>query len=132
MPDYIQYSDLTGRITNKYISADPSIVSGLPNIIEVSRVLAESINKYYIVDNGAVREMTQIEKDTLLAEEQQAIINAENTRISALDTKISSITLSDLTLTKIDAKIDSISNLSQAKTFFKLLVRYLVKYAKNN
>ena len=132
LPDFIQSNPLTKRIINKWISVDPSIVESLPNIIQVERSVVESITKFHIVDNSQVRLMTQIEKTALEAEEAQAIIDAENLRIANLDTKISSVDLSDLTLTKIDTKIDAISNLAQAKTFFKLLVKYLVKYAKNN
>ena len=72
MPDYLRYEPVTGRIVQKWISADPSRVEGLPNILQVTRAEAEGITKYHIVDNGVLRLMTQAEKDALDLEEANA------------------------------------------------------------
>jgi len=42
------------------------------------------------------------------------------------DTEINGSILKDITLAQVDTKIDSISNLSEAKLFLKRLVKYLV------
>jgi hypothetical protein len=124
LPDYIQH--LNGKIINKWISIDPSIVESLPNIIQVERSIAESITKFHIVDTGVVRVMTQVEKDALLAEETQTVINAENQRILDLDLKIDN--LPTMTLTRVDTAINNIGNLNDAKVFLKKLCRYIIKH----
>jgi hypothetical protein len=124
MPDYIQFSE-NKRIINKWISVDPSTIESLPNIIQVERSIAESITKFHLVDNGVVRLMTQLEKDTLLAEETQQVINTENQRIQDLDLKIDN--LPTMTLQKIDTAIDNITNIAGVKTFLKKQCRYILK-----
>jgi len=127
LPEYIQYSNETNRIIQKWYSVDPSAVEGLPNIVKVPRDIFNSLTKYYIVDNGEVREMTQIEKDALDLEETQAQEQAELDRITSLADKID-IDLSGLTLTKVDTAIDNIGDLAGAKTFLKKLCRYIIKF----
>ena len=72
MPEYVQ-TDANGRIINKWYSVDRSVVLGLPDIYEIPRDTFNSLTKFHIVDNGRIREMTQAEKDALLAEEAQEI-----------------------------------------------------------
>lgn len=125
MPEYIQ-SNLQGLIINKWYSADPSIVDGLPNILKIPRDVFNALTKYHIVDAGVVREMTQAEKDQLDAWEAQKVIDAENARLVAMDDRIESSILSGITLTKIDNAIDNIGSLEDAKVFLKKLCRYIV------
>jgi hypothetical protein len=127
MPEYIQY-DAQGKIIQKWYSADPSIVVGLSNILEIPRDLFNSLTKYYKVDNGIVREMTQTEKDAFDQEELQAQIEAENKRILDLESKIQDTALSGITLSKIDNAIDNIGSLADAKVFLKKLCRYIIKF----
>ena len=126
MPDYLQSNPLTKRIIKKWISADPSIVENLPNVIQVTRTEAERADKFYLIDNGILREMIQVEKDALLAEEAQAEIDAENSRVTDLDNKINDT--GGITLSKIDTAIDAIGTLTDAKAFLKKLCRYIIKY----
>lgn len=126
MPDYIQSNPVNNRIINRWMSVDPSIVEGLENILLITREEYHSLTKFYLVDNGVLREMNQEEKDALLAEEAQAIIDAENARILNLDDKIDGI--NGITLVKIDTKIDEIGSLADAKVFLKKLCRYIIKF----
>ena len=126
MPEFIQY-DLQGRIIKKFYSADPSIVEGLSNILQVERNTFNSLTKYHIVDNGIVRLMTQAEKDALDVEEAQAEIDKENTRIVGLD-DLMNVDLSGMILTKVDIAINNIGSLADAKIFLKKLCRYIIKY----
>ena len=127
MPEYIQFNPLTKIIINKWYSADPNIVSGLPNILEIPRDLFNSLTKYHIVDSGQTREMTQIEKDILDQAELQAQIDTENKRITDLDDLLQT-DLSGLILTRIDIAINNITNLNDAKIFLKKLCRYIIKF----
>ncbi len=79
-----------------------------------------------MVDNGEVRIMTQAEQDALIAEEEQAIIDAENARIAGLNENINGA--DNLTIDTIDTKINAIGNLADAKTFLKKLCRFIIKY----
>ena len=74
-----------------------------------------------------VIDMTQPEIDAILAAEVQAAVDAKNALRASLDDKFDGTALGDMTLTKIDAKIDAIANLTQAKAFLKLLVRGIIK-----
>lgn len=85
MPEYIQYSDSNGRIIDKWYSADPSIVEGKPNILQIPRDTFNALTKYYIVVQGALRPMTQAEKDALDAEEVAAARQALLNRIDKYD-----------------------------------------------
>lgn len=126
MPEYIRY-DLQGYIIQKWYSVDQSVVAGLPDILEIPRDIFNFLTKYHKVDNGTVREMTQVEKNTLDATEAQALADAENTRITDLDDKVQ-IDLSGINLAKIDAVINNIGNLADAKNFLKKLCRYIIKF----
>ncbi len=79
------------------------------------------------MDNGVLRQMTQVEKDALIAEEEQARINHENARILDIDDKVSLARTTDFPMEKVDNAIDAISNLSEAKLFLKRLCRYVAK-----
>ena len=126
MPDFLRFNPLNGRIVDRFISVDPSKVKGIDNLIQVSRDIVESITRFHKVDGGKVRFMTEAEKLALIAEEERAVIDAENTRILSLDNKIDEI--GTMTLFKIDGKIDAIGNLQDAKLFLKKLCRYIVKF----
>ena len=126
MPDYVRFNPVNGYIIQHWISVDSSIVENEVNVIQIDRNVYQSLTKYHKVDNGMVREMTQTEKDTLLAEEAQAIIDAENARIVSLDDGIEGLPI--MTLTKIDNAINNIGNLNDAKVFLKKLCRYIIKF----
>ena len=81
MPEYIQY-DVNGYIIEKWYSVDPSIVAGKENIIHVDRDIFKQLTKYWIVDKGQVREMTQEEKDALDQAEYDEKIAKEQDRIN--------------------------------------------------
>jgi len=70
---------------------------------------------------------TQAELDAEVAAEQSKIDAAEALRVSNLDDKISAAKTSDANLIKIDASIDAINNLADAKAWLKKLARYLVQ-----
>ena len=124
MPDYIKFG-VDGKILERYVSHS-SELSG-SDILEVSRDVINSITEYHIVDSGAVREMTQAEKDTYNSAKAQAVIDVENSRLSALDDKISGTKIADFSMNKVDTVIDAIANLSDAKQFLKRLCRYVAK-----
>ena len=127
MPEYIQYSNETNRIIQKWYSVDPSAIEGLPNILKIPRDVFNSLTKYYIVDNGKIREMTQEERDQLDAYEASQAEQAETDRITALDDKMNT-DLSSIVLTRADTTIDNIGDLAGAKLFLKKLCRYIIKY----
>ena len=126
MPEFIQH-DINGRIIQKWYSVDPAVVSSLPNILEIARDVFTALTKYHLVENGAVRQMTQAEMDALTAEETQAQIDAENVRLANMDDKISGTKIADFSMAKVDGVIDAIANLSDAKQFLKRLCRYIAK-----
>ena len=89
MPEYLRYND-KGEIIKKYYSVDPSVVKGLSNIVEIPRDVFKSITKFHKVVDGKVVEMTDEEKDLLIAKEQQAerereIASVENLEITVRD-----------------------------------------------
>lgn len=127
MPDYVTYN-LKGYIVDKFISVDPSVVEGRTNLLEITRDEINSLTKFHIVKDGVLRLMVSSEKDTLIAEETQAIIDQENARIMNLDALVEHIDLSGLTLTKVDIAINNIGNLNDAKAFLKKLCRYIIKF----
>jgi len=125
MPEFIRFNDKK-LIVQKWYSVDPSVVEGIANVIKVDRETFKRITKYWVVDNGIPREMTQDEKDQLDAWEQQQSEQAETDRINALDDKIEN--LPSITLTKVDTAIDNIGSLSDAQLFLKKLCRFIIKY----
>jgi len=132
MPDYIQHNGIDGTIINKWVSIDFNEVEGKSNIIQIDRTTYHALTKYHKVENDQVVEMTQIQKDALDDAEALAKVNAENARIAGLDGLIKSGELAGITMTKVDGIIDNINNLTDAKSFFKKLCRYIVKYIARN
>ena len=128
MADYIKYADVTGRITDKYKSVDGSNLTG--NILKIDRETFNALTKYKKVVAEEVLDMSQAEIDALDAELAQATEDSESARIGSLDTKMSKIKIADFTMTKVDTAIDNISNLAEAKVFFKRLVRVIAKVIK--
>jgi len=90
MPEYIQHDD-KGRIIKKWYSVDPSVVKGLPNIVEVPRDVFRKLTKFHKVVDGKVVEMTDEEKAQVLAEEEAQRKKAEAQRIENLDVSIKDI-----------------------------------------
>ncbi len=98
------------------------------NMTEYNRVkvLHGSIRPDFLeIVGGVVVEKSQADKDAILAAEAQAAIDAENARITAIDDGLD--TASSIRLTKVEQRIDNISNLADAKQFLKKLVRYLAR-----
>lgn len=124
MPDYIQFI-APGYITHRWESVDPSVVEGLPNILEISRDRLHSLTSHHLVENGQVRLMTPTEAETydaaILAQQRAS----ELTRLATLDTSLTEITA--ILLPKLEAQIDAIANLADVKLFLKRLVRGLAK-----
>lgn len=58
---------------------------------------------------------------------QVARANAQTANLSATDGSLSTIKLTDVSLPTVDAKIDAISNLADAKVFLKLIARFVAK-----
>jgi hypothetical protein len=129
MPDYLKFDPSTKRILNKWLSVDPSVVGGLSEILEISRTVYEALTIYHRVNDAgnAVIEMSQAEKDALNAEIAQAAIDAENARINAIDDTL--VETQTITLPKVEAAINNINNLADAKVFLKRLCRYLAKHS---
>ena len=103
MPDYVKFLLENGRIIQKWISADPSIVENLTNILQVTRSEAETLTKFHIVDNGQVRLMTPAEQDALLAEEAQT---QKQSLLEAIDKyEISNLDLLTALVKRINVRI---------------------------
>lgn len=130
MPDYIQWNSANGYILHKWFSVDPSTLAGLSNILQISRETYNLLDKFYLVENSKVRLMNQAEIDALLAAETKIAIVAENARILALDNNINNV--NEITLAKIDAKINAIESLADAKVFLKKMCRYIIKFIAAN
>lgn len=105
----------------------------LPNCFEATAQEFQKAQDFYVkvnISNGVgnrVIDWTQAEIDADLAEQAAAQAAAKAAAISALDDKLDSVQVGDMTLAKVDAKIDNISNLTQAKAFLKLLCRAIIK-----
>jgi hypothetical protein len=127
MPDYVIYLE-NGTIVSKLQSVDPSQIKGEERCLQVDREVLQSITKYHLVDSGAVREMTQVEKDALDLAEQQAQEQVENNRVIGLDNEIENGILQGMTLAKIDTAINNIGSLADAKVFLKKMCRYIIKF----
>ena len=118
--DYVCHDN--GTITGVRISVDSA-----QGCVKVDRATAQSITKYHKVEGEQVVEMSQVEKDALDAAEVKAIEDAKTAQVVSLENKLDGIKLADLTLSKVDTKIDAITSLAEAKTFLKLLVRGIIK-----
>jgi hypothetical protein len=115
--------------TGTYLTDPNDLNTPLPGYLinpDIS-ALVGVLQKFWTVDAGVVREMTQQEKDVVLQAEADAAAVIEDQRIASLDDKID-VNFSSITLTKIDAKIDNIGSLSDAKSFLKKLCRYIIKF----
>lgn len=123
MPDYVKYDPNNGRILMKWSSVDPHFVSGETNLLEITRVVFNSLNKYKKVSGVEVVDMTQAEMEALDLEEEQALQAAETARLTALDDDI--VATRNITLTKVEQAIDNIGNLNDAKVFLKRLCRFI-------
>ncbi|KKK74030.1 hypothetical protein LCGC14_2887850, partial [marine sediment metagenome] len=89
------------------INPDLSGVAGIPR-------------SYWKCNGSAVVEMSQAERDIV-----DAPATAEAARQQAAQDELDANEVSALNMTQVNARIDSISNLDQLKTFLKRLVRYL-------
>lgn len=89
MPDYVQHDN--GTIIKRWRSVSPGIVEGRPNIVLIDRATYESLTKYHIVDTGAVRIMTQVEKDALDQAEADAKETVELAVIDRLECKLEAV-----------------------------------------
>ena len=128
MPEYVTYDNANGRIIRKYFSVSEDTDFGTPYVIQIPRSVYYTITKCSKVDNGVVVEMTQVEKDALLAEEEQARIDAENARIFNLIEKFQDSNLQGIVIDRADTAIDNIGSLADAKVFLKKLCRFIIKY----
>ena len=127
MPDYIKYNPLSGRILNKWLSVDPSVVAGESDILEIPRSVFESLTKYRKVDNGQVVEMTAAEKSALDLEEAQERQAERQAEIDVIDDRFTAV--QTISLTKVENAIDNIGNLNDAKVFLKRLCRYIATFS---
>lgn len=97
MPEYLQHNPsstpVPGIIIRKWYSVDPSEVEGIPNVLQVARDVFRALTKFHIVENDAVREMMQPEKDALLAAEAAQADTSMRTSAKAPYTQLSSIGL---------------------------------------
>ena len=95
------------------------------------RDVFNALTRFHKVDNGAVRLMTQAESDLFITEELQASASAETARLADMDTRITNVKIADFPMAKIDAMIDAIANLNDAKQFLKRMCRYVAKNSGN-
>lgn len=86
-------------------------------------LVARNDNRFLKVEGEALLPMTQAEIDAIKAQDVLDSQNAELARLSALDNDLASA--KTISLPKIEAEIDKISSLSDAKVFLKRLCRYL-------
>lgn len=138
MSSAVVFDISTGDIRNFYQSIDPSLFLSRVDVAVYSDRTAQLESdvislfsrlpiKYLKCVSGVVSEKTQAEKDAtdaaILAEKN----SAKRSRLDFLDDVAAGTQVSDFSLAKIDAAIDSISNLNEAKVFFKRLVRFIIK-----
>ena len=133
----VTYNDISRYITGDCLTL--GLCSGFDNTGLQSQCFEAVNNEFDLVSlankkvdplaaaGSRIVDLTQAELDAIAAAEAQAIANAKATTISTLDNKVDGVKLNDMTLTKVDAKIDAINNLADAKAFLKLLVRAIVK-----
>ena len=79
-----------------------------------------------VISGDRIVDMTQPEKDAVIAARAVVLANAESARIVTLDDLISAVQTSDMTITKIDNAINAINNLADAKVFLKKLCRAII------
>jgi hypothetical protein len=127
MPDYIIF-DSNGKIVDKLISVDPSVVEGKANVLEVSREAALAATKFHKVEGGVLVEMAQVEKDSLLAAEAVAIEQKEDAAVSTVDDLLLE-GLAKIKLLKTDAEIDKIQEIDDVQIFLKKLCRYIAVHS---
>lgn len=86
-------------------------------------LVARNDSRFLKVDGDDLLLMTRAEMDAIIAQDAINAKNAELARLAAVDTDIASI--KTISIPKVEAAIDSISNLNDAKVFLKRLCRYL-------
>lgn len=94
MPNYLFY-DEQGKIYKKEHSIsshliEEGLIEGYERTVKVDEEIYRVVDKFYLVDNGVLRQMTQVEKDALLAEEaeverQSLIARIDKYEVSNLD-----------------------------------------------
>ena len=84
-----------------------------------------------VISGSRIVNLSQAEIDEIVAAEALAVQQAESSRVSALDTVVSESKVADYSMAKVDAAIDNIANLADAKAFLKRLVRAIVHLEKN-
>lgn len=138
---WICFDSVTKQVTSK--KEGDGTVLGLcgannsnihPDCILANKTEYDSFSEYKkydasVVTGNRIVDMTQDEKDVILAEKAAAAASFETIKFSGVDIKMSAVMLKDFTMPNFDLKIDSITNIDEVKTFLKLLSRYV---AKNN
>ena len=106
MSDYVQYDTATGEIIRKLGSVDGEYIgiTGKPGYVEVPHETFLAINKYSIVSEGKVVEMT---------EEQKAAVEKAVTDAKAAQEKIP--TLGKLITLLIEKKLITLEEVENAK-----------------
>ena len=95
-----------------------------PNYVNTSN-LFHSVNKKFLkISSNTVIEMSQAEKDALIASEAQAQADEETAGLATRDDNLVK-DRSNINLPKAFNAIDNIGSLADAKVFLKKLVRYL-------
>jgi len=98
------------------------------DLTEYNRVntLWESTRHDFLeIVGGVVVEKSLAAQTAILDAEAQAVIDAENARVEAIDTNLNAS--QSIRLTNVENRIDNIGNLADAKVFLKKLVRYIAR-----
>lgn len=96
MPEYIQY-DKDGKIVNKWYSADPSVVEGKANVLQVTRDAFNALGEFSVVKDGKLTEMNLAEKSAL-ATAKQAEVDLAIAKKQAVMDDLKKIGLKDETI----------------------------------
>ncbi len=105
----------------------------LPNCFEATKEeLSLAKQAFKKVDKAMVQgsrivDMSQPEIDAIVTAQAQAVSDAETARVGAIDDAMAAAKVADKTMAKVDAAIDNIATLADAKVFLKKLVRYLAR-----
>ena len=117
---------IANKVVSKRMSAGRAY-SIRDDCIRIPRDSYLTMNNLHKVSGGtSVIPLTQEEKDLLSSISAANSASNETNRILLFDNSISSAKIADATLAKVDAKIDAIASLDDAKTFLKRLARYLL------
>lgn len=125
MANVIIYNVNTKRVLEYIKSVNTPEYSSRADVV-VNPDLPNGDIKYWLVKDGIVVEATQVEKDLIDQHEVDVIAQTEIDRLKEIDDSMADVDLSGVKIQRVETAIENISNLSEAKTFLKRLVRYII------